>query len=410
MGTTAETADIKSGSLLRMGDVSTLHSSGTQITIHISANSTALLRPLRFLHSKGAVALSRAHMADLETCQRSTVVESVSCNVTGLTSFYSPHGTAEGSTPRERQYDRNAEQTQERNQEFLQYPTDQSRDMLHQGFVGSHHPYSEPIMENTSGTMTEEVAQAPATLVSVATDVQQQAGEGSSCRQRSKIVSQASSEPLRNSPMTPEYRRRASLNETAPVLGAKAYERLSPTRLFSTHHPSRELQVRSESSGQRGGRANQQPVLPQEEVSPSKTSAHNASSVPRCLHSNREWASEGQPWPHQGHATAPVQTNPAELTAIHGVRLRPISPSKATENSLTAKDLVISALCDQIQHQQWKLKVQENRLHNQEQRLHELEAFVLSGQQASWIRLQPMLNAKGCAVPLQTTSGYGATS
>ncbi|CDI79780.1 hypothetical protein, conserved [Eimeria acervulina] len=319
-------------------------------------------------------------MADLDTCPRSTIVESVSCNVTGLTSFYSPHGTAETNTPRDRQYERNAEQTQEHSQEFLQYTSDQSREMLHEGFVDSHQPYSEPIMDKACGSAKGEVVQAAATLVSVVTDVPQQ-GEGSNCWHRNKLVSGTSSEVLRNSSVPPEYHRRASLNETAPILGNKAYDRVSPTRLFSTfstQHVSRDLQVRSESSGQRNSRVFQQPLLQQEEVLPSKQPPiQSAPNVSRCLHSNREWASEGHSWPNQGVATTPVarfsaETNPEELTAIHGVRLRPNSPCKSSENSATAKDLVINALCDQIQHQQWKLRVQESRLHNQEQRLHEL--------------------------------------
>lgn len=399
MGTTAETPDTTSGSPLRICDASISHCSGTQIAIHIfrvsafTVHSLELLRPLLFAHNKGAVSPLLSHMADLETCHRSTVVESVSCNVTGLASFYSPHGTAEANTPRERQYDRNAEKIQERNQEFLQYPTDQSREMLHESFVDSHQPYSEPMMENTGGSAKREIAQDAATLVSVVADVPEQAGEGSTCRYRSKIVSGASCEVLRNSSVPPDHRRRASLNEPGLLLETKAYERVSPTRIFSVHHPSRGLQARSESAGQNSSRMLQQPFLQQEGISPSNPQTHSAANVSRCLHSNREWASEGQSCPHQGHATAPVakfvEPNQTESTAIHGVRLRPSSPCKTSENSAATKDLVINALCDQIQHQQWKLRVQENRLHNQEQRLHDLEAFVSTFQaQQEWNQRQ----------------------
>ncbi|CDJ53471.1 hypothetical protein, conserved [Eimeria brunetti] len=355
-------------------------------------------------------------MADFEACHRSTVVESVSCNVTGLGSFYSPHGTAEGNTPRERQYDRNAEQAQERSQEFLQYPSDQSREMVHDAFVENHQPYSEPIMENVCGPAKREGAQGGATLVSAVAEVPQQEGEVSSCWSRSKAVSGARSEVLRNSSVPPQYNRRASLNETTQSLGTKTYERVSPSRLVSMHHPSRELQVRSEASDQRSCRVPQQQLLQKEEVSlPSKPPMSSAPSGSRCLHSHREWASEGHCWPHQGHATAPVirlsaEANPTEMTAVHGVRMRPNSPCKASENSASAKDLVINALCDQIQHQQWKLTVQESRLHNQEQRLHELEAIARSGQQASWTRPQPVQKGKGCVAPLWITNGYGVTS
>ncbi|CDJ36272.1 uncharacterized protein EMH_0073810 [Eimeria mitis] len=313
-------------------------------------------------------------MADLETCHRSTVVESVSCNVTGLASFYSPHGTAETNTPRDQQYERNAEQTQERSQEFLQYPPEQSREVLHDGFVDSHQPYSEPIMESTCVASKGEIAQGAATLSSAVADVRQHGGEGSTCWHRGKIVSGASSEVLRNSSVPPEYRRRASLNDTTPILGNRAYERVSPSRLFSMHHPPRDVQVRSESAGQHS-RVVQQQMLPQEEVSPSKPPVHSALNVSRCLHSHREWASEGQCWPHQGQATAPVarlsaETNPAELTAVHGVRIRPSSPCRANENSAAAKDM------------------------------------APSGQQASWSRPQPKRKDKGYAVPPQISSGY----
>lgn len=347
--------------------------------------STPQRTSARFMHRRKAANSSTGDMTDSESCHRSTLVDSVSCNVTGLTSFYSPHGEAGTSTSKELQCERNEGLTPNRSQEIVQYAGEQSHDLFHQDFTDVQQPFSGLAMDNLSQNTKREATEGTAILLSVATDVPKREMARSGSWYPRKTVSSASVEALRSSPIPSDFHRRASASEAVYILQTTAKGRGSPTRLFRRHVTPRELRGHPPSSEKIDSTTSQQPVKERAETSATVDPATYASSAPEGIRSNRECVSGDQPWPDQSCATAslarlPAGANAAELHATQQIRQRPSSPYTSGDTSTFAKDLVISALCDQIQHQQWKIKTQESRLYHQEQRLHELEAFVSSFQ------------------------------
>lgn len=105
-------------------------------------------------------------------------------------------------------------------------------------------------------------------------------------------------------------------------------------------------------------------------------------STPPCfIHSSPERASCDLSGLQRDRMDAPfrelaaIQTT-AKIAALHGIRRLTSRHRRNSPAPQTTEDAVVGALCEQILHQQCRLKVQESRMYVQERRLHQLENLI----------------------------------
>lgn len=172
----------------------------------------------------------------------------------------------------------------------------------------------------------------------------------------------------------------ASLVEPPGVLQTNPTQRQTTQAALSNfQHPFHHLYTCQESLLGKRHRILQDSLLHLFEERLASSPIGPISCLSRFIHSSPERAPYGLTGLQQDRLDAAFSTlaaiqTTAEVAARHGTRGLASSP----RTPVATKDAVIGALCEQILHQQWRLKVQETRLYMQERRLHQLENLLSS--------------------------------